>query len=92
MDKGTQPQKQLGVLEKFKLGIIDAFTVPVNLKKEDHKKRGYYKDHSRSGISQQRWLKHNEMLMHHKRIKRRRRRNEIAKQSRRLNYANSKTG
>ena len=90
-DKNTQPKKEMNVIEKFKLGVIDSFRVPIKTKelKEEKKKqkRGLYQDHGRLGIYHKRWLHHNEMLMHHKRIKRRRRRNEIAKQSRKINRA-----
>jgi len=90
-DKGNQPQKQKGALERFQLGEIKKLIVPIfskvekSIKKEKKNKRGLYKDHGRLGIYQSRWLHHNEMIMHHKRIKRRRRRNEIAKQSRHRN-------
>ena len=79
MDKGG-PQK-MSVIEKFKKGIIDKFTVPVDLKPKKKPKGEIRKGHKI------RWLSHAEMLMHHKRIKRRRRRNEIAKMSRRRNRA-----
>lgn len=77
-DKGKQPKKEMGAIEKFRAGVIDKFTVSVVGRKPPKVKE------KRKGHNI-RWLSHNEMLMHHKRIKRRRRRNEIAKESRRAN-------
>ena len=81
MDKKAQPKKQLSVIDRFRLGLIDKFTVPI---KKDEEKKPKRKGEIRGG-HKIRWLSHNEMLMHHKRIKRRRRRNEIAKTSRKRN-------
>jgi len=85
MDKGNQPKKEMGIFDQFRAGLIKSFKVPVLGKKEKRKKRGLYKDHGRVGSSQKIWSHHNEMLMHIKRIKRRRRRTELAKVSRRIN-------
>ena len=80
-DKDNQPQREMGVLDKFRLGIIDKFTVPVlgSLKKKKGPK------YETRGGHKIRWLGHAEMLMHHNRIAKRRRANQIAKESRRKN-------
>lgn len=81
----------MDAIKRFKLGINNKIIIPIlgedGKPKEKRQKRGLYQDHGRKGIYAKQWLHHNEMLMHHKRIKRRRRRNEIAKQSRRINRA-----
>lgn len=88
-DKGIQPKKEMGVLDRFRLGTIDKFTVPVlgklDRKKRDKPKRGRGGSVEKRGSRKIHWLSHQEMLKFHKRIKRNRRRNKIAKASRRRN-------
>ena len=86
MEHKGKPVEQMSVYDRFRAGIIDKFTVPV-IREKPRTKPKTEKRGKRGRQHAPRWLSHADMLMHTKRIKRNRRRNEIAKQSRRINRA-----
>ena len=80
MSKADPVRHNRSVLERFRMGDIKKIIVPVIDKDKEEKKLEARESFAFGGDDS-----HADMIMHRKRIKRRRRRNELAKISQRIN-------